>query len=148
MAMQRRKFLKSGLALGFCAWGMPQMLFAEWPKEAFNISDFQGAVNKMLGNAKLIEKNVKLTVPKIAENGAQVRVKVEVSSKDVEWISIFVEKNPVPLTSRFMILDNAYPHISTNVKVRETSQVLAVAKIGDDFYGASEIVKVTAGGCA
>ena len=92
--------------------------------------------------------HVMLTAPKIAENGGQVRVAVQATLDNVEWISLLVEKNPLPMTSQFLTLGRSEPYVETNLKVRETSNVIAVVKAGNQFYSASQEVRVTAGGCA
>lgn len=148
MNIQRRKLLSQGLMFGVIAWAMPSVLIASRPEMAFSKEKVAQALAEITGGAQVIEDNVEVIAPKIAENGAQVRVDVKVSVENVEWISILVEKNPVPLTSKFMITEYGNPHISTNVKVRETSDIIVIAKAGDKFYSGRESVKVTAGGCA
>ena len=148
MDAQRRKFVNGAVATGIVAWALPKVPAANWPQSAFDKTQLDQALREITGGQQLIQDKVTLTAPKIAENGAQVRVVVKVDADDVEWISILVEKNPVPLTSKFVITESGNPHIATNVKVRETSDVIAVAKAGGKLYSGRQTVKVTAGGCA
>lgn len=148
MDNQRRSFLSKATALGLTCSLIPNILLANWPKSTFEKSKLDEAFNELVGNSKVIDGKVAITAPQIAEDGGQVRVEVKVDAQDVEWISILVEKNPAPLTSKFLISKRGVPHISTNIKVRETSEVIAIAKAGDKVYRGKKEVKVTAGGCA
>lgn len=143
----RRDFIGRSLALLACSAFAP--VLASRPQSAFALTDYERSIAAIVGDSKVIadEKNIHISVPEIAENGAQVRVEVEVDLPKVESISLLVEKNPVPLTSQFVISDNMMPYVAVNLKVRETSQVLALVKADGQFYSAAKSVRVTAGGC-
>ena len=144
--MNRRSFL-----LRFCAVSAgflcPLPVFAARPETAFGSSEFQAALAALLDGQEPNDKGVTLTVPKIAENGAQVRVAVETDLPSVETISLLVEKNPVPLTSQFVFSGQSKPNVAVNLKVRETSNIIALVKADGKFYRAVSEVRVTAGGC-
>ena len=144
--MDRRSFL-----LRFCAASAgflcPLPAFAARPDNAFGSSDIQATLAALLGGQEPNDKGVTLTVPKIAENGAQVRVAVETDLPSVETISLLVEKNPVPLTSQFVFSGQSKPNVAVNLKVRETSNIVALVKADGKFYRAVSEVRVTAGGC-
>jgi sulfur-oxidizing protein SoxY len=88
-----------------------------------------------------------LTVPEIAENGAVVPVTVTSSLRNTEQIHILVEKNPNILAASFVIPFGTEGFVTTRVKMRETSKVIALVKSNGKFYRFSKEVKVTAGGC-
>lgn len=147
MNIRRRQFLSRSSALALVAWAVPSTLLAKWPQAAFEKTQLEQAIAAVTGGAKPTSGKVVVSTPKIAENGAQVRVDAKVDIENVEWISVFVEKNPVPLVAKFMMTKSSIPHVSTNVKVRETSKIIVIAKAGDHYYSGQETVKVTAGGC-
>lgn len=122
-------------------------MFAARPETVFGSDDLQKALDALLGGQNPTDKGVTLTVPKIAENGAQVRVSVETDLPGVETISLLVEKNPVPLTSQFVFSGQSKPSVAVNLKVRETSNIIALVKADGKFYRAVSEVRVTAGGC-
>lgn len=148
MNKQRRSFVEKIIATGLVSWLVPGALSANWPKPAFDKTELTQALKELIGDSEVTDKKVSVTAPQIAENGGQVRVEVKVDAQDVEWIGILVEKNPVPLTSKFVLTNRSLPHISANIKVRETSEVIAIAKAGDEIYRGKATVRVTAGGCA
>ena len=119
------------------------------PESAFTLSDYEKSIAELVGDrqARTDEESIQLKAPEIAENGAQVRVEVEVSLPNVESISLLVEKNPVPLTSQFVFSGDTIPYVSVNLKVRETSEIMALVKADGQFYSAVKSVRVTAGGC-
>ena len=146
MKLARREFL-AGIAAGFAAVLSPLAALANWPKQVFAITDLQKVMDELLDGQAVSERGVMLTVPAIAESGAQVRVKVQTSLPKVEMISLLVEKNPVPLTSQFVMSGSSKPDVQINLKVRETSKVIALVKADGKFYSAGSEVQVTAGGC-
>ena len=149
MKHARRKFLITGAAAGAASLLLPGLVraFAEWPEKAFTTTELQKTLDDLLGGQTPSESGITLTVPAIAENGAQVRVRVQTDLPNVETISLLVEKNPVPLTSQFVVSGSSRPDVSVNLKVRETSRIIALVEADGKFYSASGEVRVTAGGC-
>ncbi len=149
MKRTRREFLISGAAAGVASGLLSGLapVFANWPKAVFETTELQKALDSLLNGQTATESGVTLKVPAIAENGAQVRVSVRASVPKVEMISLLVEKNPVPLTSQFVMSEYSKPDVEVNLKMRETSRVIALVKADGKFYSASKEVRVTAGGC-
>lgn len=91
------------------------------------------------------EINVK--APDIAENGAVVPVTVSSTLDNIDNISLIVSNNATPLVASFDLPNDAEAFVSTRIKMGKTSDVVAIAKVGDTLYRASREVKVTIGGC-
>ncbi len=105
------------------------------------------ALNNFTGGAEATEGGIELTAPEIAENGNTVPIKV--SAPGAVSITVFAEKNPLPgvVVFHFGAL-SAESAISTRIRLAETQDVLAVAKMADgSFVKTSKTVKVTIGGC-
>ena len=121
---------------------------ANWNKPGFEAKAANDAI-KNLGAGNLIEsKEITITAPDIAENGAVVPVAVTSRIPNTQSISIVAEKNPFPLAATFDIANGAEPYASVRIKMGQTSHVRAVVKAADGrFYTASKEVKVTVGGC-
>lgn len=151
--LERRKALKTGGGLGllgiFTAIGLiqPGMTWAKGEKSAFETKTMDEALDAL--GVAIPENNaaVHLTVPEIAENGAVVPVSVTSSLANTERIHILVEKNPNVLAANFTFPDGTEGFVTTRVKMRETSMVIALVKADGKFYRATKEVKVTAGGC-
>jgi len=58
-----------------------------------------------------------------------------------------VEKNPSALGAIFDIPAGTDANVSTNIKMAQSSNVYALAKVGDKYFYAVKEVKVTLGGC-
>jgi sulfur-oxidizing protein SoxY len=151
--MARRKALKTGGGLGllglFAAIGLiqPGAAWATYEKAAFDAKTMEEALTALGITAPEDSMAVLLTVPEIAENGAVVPVTVTSSLRNTEQIHILVEKNPNILAASFVIPFGTEGFVTTRVKMRETSKVIALVKSNGKFYRFSKEVKVTAGGC-
>lgn len=120
---------------------------------AYNKAAFEGKsvdeVIKGLGIAKPVEsKDIAFTAPDIAENGAVVPIGASTALPGVKRIAFLVEKNPTTLAGVFDFTDAVETSVKTRIKMGQTSNVLAVAIMGDGkvLYAQKE-VKVTLGGC-
>ena len=150
----RRTLLKGAGSTGALAAAMAvgvlkpgQALAAEWNKAAFESKDLASAVKGVGGAAAVDSKDLVLKAPEIAENGAVVPIDVVSNIPNTTSISIFVDKNPSPLSAHFDFANGALPDVSVRLKMGQTSTVKAVAKADGKFYSTQREVKVTAGGC-
>ena len=154
MNNSRRTFLKGSLAGSAVAVAVgaglltPQTVLAAWPKVAFEAKGVDNALTALLGSKdSAASTDIKIKAPDIAENGAVVPISVTAGHSGIDSISILAASNPSPLCASFDLGANAEGYVSTRVKIRKTSKVLAVVKAGGKVYSASKDVKVTIGGC-
>ncbi|MCY4641873.1 MAG: thiosulfate oxidation carrier protein SoxY [Gammaproteobacteria bacterium] len=149
MAISRRIFIQRSLYSGtfFLGAGLFSQTWAAWPSAAFDETEYLPALKGLIGDQELLDGHVSLQAPEIAENGATVPVKVSTDLENVEWISILGDKNPRPWISRFYFHGKSKPFVSTRIKLRESSHVVAIVKADGKLYSTKSAVKVTAGGC-
>jgi len=155
MMMMRRTLLKgigaSGVLTAALAAGVlkpTQAYAADWNKAAFEAKDFAGALNGIGAANAADSKDIVLTAPEIAENGAVVPVTVLSNIPNTVSIAILSFKNPLPLLASFDFANGAVPEIQARVRLAETTDVRAVVKTADGkFFSTQKNVKVTAGGC-
>ena len=152
--MERRQFVHTTssatvLGLAMAAGLIPNTAAAQaaWNKNAFETKTLNEAVKAMGGAAPTESKDVQLSAPEIAENGNVVRLGASSSNPAVTQIALLVEKNPNALTAVFDVPAGTDANFSTNVKMSQSSNVYALAKIGDKYVYAVKEVKVTLGGC-
>ena len=126
----------------------PQTAFAAWNKLAFEAKGFADALKGLGAGAPVESKDVTITGPDIAENGAVVPIGVSTALTGVRQLLILVEKNPAALVAMFNITDGIDANVSTRTKMGQSSDVYAVAVMNDGrvLYAKKE-VKVTLGGC-
>ena len=100
------------------------------------------------GGALTESKDVVLTGPDIAENGAVVPLGVSTALSGVKDLLILIEKNPNVLVAMFRVNDAVEPNFMTRAKMGQSSDVYAVAIMTDGraLFSKKE-VKVTLGGC-
>lgn len=153
--MERRDFLTSSTgatALALAAASGLSPAYAQnapgWNKAAFD-SKSLADVAKALGatSAPVESKELLLQAPEIAENGNVVRVGAQSNMLNTTLIALVVEKNPNALAAVFDIPAGTDANVSTNIKMGQSSNVYALAKVGDKFFYAVKEVKVTLGGC-
>jgi len=118
-------------------------------KAAFEAKTIADAVKAMGGAAPVESKDITLTGPDIAENGAVVPLVVSTSLPNVKRVLVLVEKNPSTLVAMFNISPDIDANFSIRSKMSQSSDVYAVAIThdGKTFFAKRE-VKVTLGGCA
>ncbi len=120
---------------------------ADWNKAAFEAKDVAGAIKGMGGASAADSKDLVLTAPDIAENGAVVPVSAVSNIPNTTALAILVDKNPQPLSSYFEFANGAVPDVAVRLKLGQTSMVRVVAKADGKFFVAQKEVKVTVGGC-
>ena len=127
---------------------LPAHAQSAWSKAAFEGKTIDEVV-KGLGIARPVEsKDIVFTAPDIAENGAVVPIAASTALPGVKRIAFLVEKNPTTLAGIFEFSDAVETSVATRIKMGQTSNVLAVAILGDGkVLFAQKEVKVTLGGC-
>ena len=150
MKQSRRTTLQQGAIVAGLL--MSTGLFPQYAL-AFNAKAFEAKtladVLKALGaGAPTESKDVTITGPDIAENGAVVPLGASTALPGVKQLLVLVEKNPSALIAVFNMTDGIDTNISTRAKMGQSSDVYAVAVMNDGkvLYAKKE-VKVTLGGC-
>jgi len=154
MNEQRRFILKAGGGLGVLALAYAaglinpgDALAADWNKTAFDAKSMDGVLKAVGGSAPSESKDIELSAPDIAENGAVVPITIESKLPKTRSIAILVEENPSALSARYEIADGTDPYVMTRVKMGQTSKVVALVEADGKYYFTSKEVKVTLGGC-
>ena len=148
MNEQRRSLLKYSAVFGLMASVglITEAQAAEWNKAAFDGKSLDQVFKALDAGNPQASPEVVMTAPDIAENGAVVPVNVS-SPANATQFAILVEKNPGTLAAQFFIPAGTVPNVTTRIKMGQTSNVYAIAKIGDKWVMASKEIKVTLGGC-
>ena len=149
--MNRRDLLAHSAKLAALMAGaglLPQMAHAAYNAAAFEVKTMAELAKLLGGSAPAESKDVTVTGPDIAENGAVVPIAVATTLPGVKRLLLLVEKNPSVLSAMFYVSDSVDANFSTRVKMGQSSNVYAVALMGDGkMLFAQKEVKVTLGGC-
>ena len=150
MQTRREMLARSATVVGLLAAAgmLPTGAQAAWSQTAFEAKSVADAVKALGGAAPVESKDVTITGPDIAENGAVVPVGCATALPGVKRLLLLVEKNPNALAAVFDVTDAVEANINTRVKMGQSSNVVAVAMMNDGkvLYAGKEI-KVTLGGC-
>jgi sulfur-oxidizing protein SoxY len=127
---------------------LPAAAHAAYNAAAFEAKTMAELVKLLGGSAPVESKDVTITGPDIAENGAVVPVGVATAQPGAKKLLLLVEKNPSVLSAMFDVSDAVDANFSTRVKMGQSSNVYAVALMADGkVLFAQKEVKVTLGGC-
>ncbi len=153
MNNQRRNVLKTGSGAALmgvlAAAGIikPGMALAEWNKAAFDAKSMADTLKALGAASPADSKDVQVTGPDIAENGAVVPVGVASTLPGVTMVAILIEKNPNALAASFTLPEGTEANVQTRVKMGQTSNIYALVKSNGKFFMATKEIKVTLGGC-
>ena len=150
MHTRREVLARSATVAGLMAAAglLPGAAQAAWPAAAFEAKTLADLMKALGAGAPAESKEVTITGPDIAENGAVVPLGASTGLAGVKSMMILIEKNPSVLAAKFDLTDAVDANVSTRVKMGQSSNVFAVALMNDGkVLYASKEVKVTLGGC-
>jgi sulfur-oxidizing protein SoxY len=117
------------------------------------LNDYADQIKAFTGGKTPVEGRVKLELPELAENGNTVPLSIMVDGPmgegvHVQEILVVAPANPNARVIRFRFSPMSVPEASTRIRLAETQDVVAVAKLSDGTsFSASRQIKVTIGGC-
>ena len=146
----RRDTLKHGTTLlGLLAASGLFPLYAQTVnKAAFEAKSMNDALKALGAAAPQESKDVTLTAPDVAEDGATVQISTATALPGVKQLLILAEKNPAALVAVFNVTESIEPNITTRIKLAQSTHVYAVAVLhnGRTLFAKKEVT-VTQGGC-
>ena len=118
------------------------------------VQDMSPLIGKITGGTAVREGRVNLEIPRLADNGHAVPLKISVSSamneRDyVKTIHILAERNPRPLVAAFhMNPHSGRAEVATRIRLASSQRVRVIAGLSDGSYwlGSAE-VEVTETAC-
>jgi sulfur-oxidizing protein SoxY len=142
--LNRREALTAGAGAMAASVGL-----AAGPARALN--DYADQIKAFTGGRSPAEGRMRLELPELAENGNTVPMSVAVESpegRQVQEILVLAPANPNARVLRFRFSPASVPEASTRIRLAETQDVIALAKLDDGtFLSVSRQIKVTIGGC-
>jgi sulfur-oxidizing protein SoxY len=121
---------------------------------AVAIESLAPLVAKLTQGAPVREGRVKLELPRLADNGHSVPLRVTVESPmtaadHVRSVTLLSERNPRPLMATFHLGHHAgRAEVVTRVRLNGTQRVLAIAQLSDgSHWAAAAEVEVTESAC-
>ena len=154
MLKSRRIFIAKMLSIG--AYGITfasgllhsSLVHAQWLR--FSLNNYHETIGYLFKGAELIDNHYKIQLyrlPHVAENGANVPIKIVSTFKNITKIYILVENNPRPLSAEFNISPAVAAQVSARLKMAKTSNVVVIVEADGKLYRKIKKVKVAKGGC-
>lgn len=135
--MTRRRWLKFLASLPWLAAG--GRLWAATP--------FEEVWRALLGGAQpVLSEDIRLELPELAEDGAQVPLTLSVGREDVEALFVLAEMNPVPLVAGVDVAADALPYLAVRIRLNGSGLVWAVARCRAGWFYAKREARVARGG--
>jgi len=145
----RRSFVARALVL--CAAPLPLVVSRSAQAQ---VDAIVPVIRETTNGAEVRLGRVKLEIPRLADNGNSVALKVSVASPMTETdrvsaIHLFSEKNPRPVIARFFLGPRAgRAEVTTRIRLNGTQRVVAVAELADgSFWSDVAEVAVTLSAC-
>ncbi len=150
----RRKGLQSLLLTGLVWPGMGARLAYAQRMNSGRLQSFEDMVQTIVKGAPLVNQDVSLEAPVLADNGSLVPVQIQVASPmsapdHVTHIYLLSQRNPVTQMAVFHLGPwNGRAEVSTRVRLAGTQQLVALARLsnGEFRYKQMEVV-VTESAC-
>lgn len=149
MPSRRQTLKQTAVVAGLLAGtGLFPQFARAFNKTAFDAKSVQEASRAFGGGALTQSKDVSITAPDIAENGAAVALGLSSTLPGVKRLLLLVDKNPAALVAMFDVSDSIEAAFTTRAKMAQSSDVYAVAIMADGkALFAKKEVRVTLGGC-
>ena len=150
MSIKRRIILKGTFVGGaIVASGLlnTRIAVAAWPENTFNKTNLNDAMDSLGVTDLSITNDITIKAPDLAEHGALVPVSITSSIPDIDKISILVEKNPQPLVATFELSNQCRGYVSTRIKMKNESNIIAIVQAGGKYYSNRKVVNIAIGGC-
>ena len=151
MDLTRRQFIKfiTISTTSLTAFFHPIYSYATtWKKHAFNARTLTQSYRALFSTTEFITTSkILLQLPEPINNPNRLPLTVKVKNLNVENIYIFVRDNPQPLAAIFTIPTKTLPHISTQIKVNKSTELIVIVKSADKLYKASRTINVAGLNC-
>jgi len=157
--MKRREFFGFGLTAVLASLPLSATDFRKEKPKAWtekNVFDgkkptmkgIEAAIKDLYGDVKVAEsKDIKIKLPKVANNGGQVPVAFK-SSIDAKTVAVFQDVNPECLVAVFDINENMVIDHFLKIKMKQSGEVAVVVEGKDGkYYMAKQSIEVALGGC-
>ena len=114
----------------------------------FSQQDFPNLFSQYFGQRDMLDTDqIQLTLPEIAENGAEVPFTVASSLTHIQKLTIWIEKNPSPLIAELGFAEEIPVFFAGRLKMATSCDVLVIIETNHQLYRAKRWVNVMQGGC-
>ena len=150
----RRRWLQHSASLGLAWAGLQATPASAQKMESGKLLTLAEMMNPITRGAKVLQQDVTLTAPMLADNGSLVPLSVQVQSPMTEQdhvthLYLLSQRNPVTRMAVFQMGPwNGRADITTRVRLAGTQVVVALARLssGEFRYGQLDII-VTESAC-
>jgi len=148
--MNRRKFLGyigSAVALSVVPAGLSADDYRKLKPKVWEAHTVDDAIKALYGSSELIEKDVKLKLPKVASNGGAVPLKFS-TKIPAKTVAVFQDSNPESAVAVYTVGKYDLTNYSLKIKMAKSGTITIVVEgLDGKLYAAKQSLEVAAGGC-
>ena len=148
--MNRRKFLGyfgSAVALSVVPASLSADDYRKLKPKAWEAHTVDDAIKALYGTTEMIEKDVKLKLPKVASNGGAVPLKFS-TKIPAKTVAVFQDANPEAAVAVYTVGKYDMTSYSLKIKMGKSGTVTIVVEgLDGKLYVAKQSLEVAAGGC-
>ena len=148
--MNRRKFLGyfgSAVALSVVPASLSADDYRKLKPKAWEAHTVDDAIKALYGTTEMIEKDVKLKLPKVASNGGAVPLKFS-TKIPARTVAVFQDSNPEAAVAVYTVGKYDMTSYSLKIKMGKSGTVTIVVEgLDGKLYVAKQSLEVAAGGC-
>lgn len=148
--MNRRKFLGyfgSAVALSVVPASLSADDYRKLKPKAWEAHTVDDAIKALYGTSEVIEKDVKLKLPKVASNGGAVPLKFS-TKIPAKTVAVFQDANPEAAVAVYTVGKYDMTSYSLKIKMGKSGTVTIVVEgLDGKLYVAKQSLEVAAGGC-
>lgn len=148
--MNRRKFLGyfgSAVALSVVPASLSADDYRKLKPKTWEAHTVDDAIKALYGTTEMIEKDVKLKLPKVASNGGAVPLKFS-TKIPAKTVAVFQDANPEAAVAVYTVGKYDMTSYSLKIKMGKSGTVTIVVEgLDGKLYVAKQSLEVAAGGC-
>ena len=149
--MHRRRFLSHGIQLiagTVLTFFHSKQATSAWLAAHFAATEFAPQFQQLYAGLSITDtKEIEISLPDIAENGAVVPINVNSKLDDIQGFDIWVEKNPTPLAAQIHFSEGVLAFMTGRIKMAESGHVIVIAHHSHGLLRTQKWVKIMLGGC-
>ena len=146
--LNRRNFFRVVFSLLGSVLSTAQAVLPLKSQQAVNHLSLDEAIKHLFGTKHYENtQDILIQMPGLAEDGGNVPITIKSTILNVRSISIFSDKNPLPLIAVFKLVPVMEVFVKTRIKMAESGQVIVFMETDERLYRAEKALKVVVGGC-
>jgi sulfur-oxidizing protein SoxY len=150
MDSTRRQTIKSllswsGVGLAICSGILApaKLLWAAWPKKAFQSTRMDEVMQNLFGTSDPQESElITIKMSRHVKSGNSIPIAISTTLEQVRSIAILIPNNNPILAAAFELTEGTEPYIASRIKMATSGQVYVMIHTAEGLYSSQRKIKV------